>query len=55
VNGYRELFDEPISDIGGKMRKLGFIIYPGYQPMGFAANRQAADPADPFGMIMANC
>ena len=44
------------------MRKLGFIIYPGYQPMGFAvtspfetANRQAADPADPFGMIIANC
>jgi transcriptional regulator GlxA family with amidase domain len=35
-----------------KMRKVGFIIYPGYQPMGFAvtapfeiANRQAAEPS----------
>jgi len=34
------------------MRKVGFIIYPGYQPMGFAAtapfeiaNRQAAEPS----------
>jgi transcriptional regulator GlxA family with amidase domain len=33
------------------MRKIGFIIYPGYQPMGLAsttpfeiANRQAAEP-----------
>src|ERR1700731_992690 len=36
---------------GGEMRKVGFIILPGYQPMGFAvttpfeiANRQAAEP-----------
>jgi transcriptional regulator GlxA family with amidase domain len=36
---------------GDKTRKVGSVIYPGYQPMGFAvttpfeiANRQAAEP-----------
>jgi transcriptional regulator GlxA family with amidase domain len=40
------------------MRKVGFIISPGYQPMGFAvatpfeiANRQAAEPAYDIRML----
>src|SRR5260370_41433822 len=43
---------------GGKMRKVGFTIYPGYQPMGFAvttpfeiANQQAADPVYDIRML----
>jgi hypothetical protein len=42
------------------MRKVGFIIYPGYQPMGFAvttpfeiANRQAAEPVYDIRMLSA--
>jgi transcriptional regulator GlxA family with amidase domain len=41
-----------------KMRKIGFIIYPGYQPMGLAsttpfemANRQAAEPIYEIRML----
>jgi transcriptional regulator GlxA family with amidase domain len=41
-----------------RMRKVGFIIYPGYQPMGFAvttpfeiANRQAAEPVYDIRML----
>jgi hypothetical protein len=41
-----------------KMRKVGFIISPGYQPMGFAVttpfeitNRQAAEPAYDIRML----
>jgi hypothetical protein len=41
------------------MRKLGFIIYPGYQPMGFAvtspfetANAQAAEPVYDIRMLL---
>src|SRR5260370_20470741 len=40
------------------MRKVGFIIYPGYQPMGFAvtapfeiANQQAAEPVYDIRML----
>ena len=40
------------------MRKIGFIIYPGYQPMGFAvtapfeiANRQAVEPVYDLRML----
>ena len=40
------------------MRKVGFIICPGYQPMGFAvttpfeiANRQAAEPVYDIRML----
>ena len=40
------------------MRKVGFIIFPGYQPMGFAvtapfeiANRQAAEPVYDIRML----
>jgi transcriptional regulator GlxA family with amidase domain len=42
----------------GKMRKVGFIIYPGYQPMGFAltapveiANAQSAEPVYDIRML----
>jgi hypothetical protein len=41
-----------------KMRKVGFVIYPGYQPMGFAvtspfeiANAQAAEPVYDIRML----
>src|SRR5713101_8081689 len=43
---------------GGKMRKVGFVIYPGYQSMGFAvtspfeiANAQAAEPVYDIRML----
>src|SRR5271155_1429047 len=43
---------------GGKMRKVGFIISPGYQPMGFAvttpfeiANRLVAEPVYDIRML----